>query len=155
MNIATRFLHSSCRALAVLSATIVLGVPSAYAIAPTNTTVGTAETQVAINWRSLERNEKHAEVWVTYTFPRTIALGHGLYPHRSQRLQYAIACEPREVAVSQWLLTDGDAGSGQVVWSGKEDSLYFAAPWAGSTEADILAQACDNKAGRDTAAMIR
>lgn len=151
MKIFSAVLFTSSRAIAVLSVAAVLGFASLPASAAT---AGNADTVVAVDWKSLDRNQKIAEVWVTYTFARTITLGHGLHPHRSQRIQYAIACEDRSIALSQWLLTDETAGSGQVVWSGREDSLNFSTPWAGSTEQDLVAQACEYKRGNDTAAMF-
>ena len=150
MKTLSAFFIASSHAFAALIAAMTLGFASLPASAAS---AGSAETVIAVNWKSLERSRKVAEVWVTYTFPRTITLGHGLYPHRSQRLQYAIACEDRSIALSQWLLTDEDAGSGQVIWSGREASPRFSAPWAGSTEQDLVAQACDYQREHDTAAM--
>ena len=50
-------------------------------------------------------------LWVTKSFAEPITLGHNLYPHRSQKLQYAIDCADRTYALEQWVLTDGADGS--------------------------------------------
>jgi hypothetical protein len=96
----------------------------------------------AVDWKSFDRVGNHARVWLLRSFPETIALGHELYPHRSQRIQYVIDCTDRSYALSQWILTDGENGSGEVVWADRDQALSFVQPAKGTVEAGVVHSAC-------------
>ncbi len=141
---ASRAVRQSAAALLVALATLWPAVSPA----------ADGDAVVAVNWKSLERSDGFTQVWSTTTFPATITLGHGLYPHRSQRLHYAIDCERRTFGVTQWLLTDEAGGAGQVVWSGRSHASAFSTPWPGSAEEAIVSQACARARGADLALRI-
>ena len=96
----------------------------------------------AVDWNSFERVGNHARIWLLRSFPETILLGHDLYPHRSQRIQYVIDCTDRSYALSQWVLTDGADGSGTVVWADRNDALAFVPAAKGTLEAAVIHAAC-------------
>lgn len=96
----------------------------------------------AVDWKSFDRVGNHATVWLLRSFAETTVLGHQLYPHRSQRVQYAIDCTDRSYALSQWVLTDGENGSGQVVWADRNSALSFVEPAKGTLEAGVVHSAC-------------
>lgn len=100
-------------------------------------------TRSAVNWASFERSGDLAHIWVTRTFAQTIALGHGTYRHRSQRLQYAIDCADRTYALEQWLLTDAVDGEGKIVWQDRAANLYFVRGDKGTLEAAVVHAACE------------
>jgi len=99
--------------------------------------------QVAVDWSSFERSGDLAHIWVTTTFAETVTLGHGTYPHRSQRLQYAIDCADRTHALEQWILTDAAGGEGNIVWQDRAAKLYFARGAKGTLEAAVVHAACE------------
>ncbi|MGH7462988.1 MAG: hypothetical protein ACREMA_18435, partial [Longimicrobiales bacterium] len=81
---------------------LAVGVLSAHA-APVQ---GSEDPQIAaVDWKSFERVGNHARIWLLRSFQETTLLGHDLYPHRSQRVQYVIDCSDRSYALSQWILT--------------------------------------------------
>jgi len=96
----------------------------------------------AVDWKSFERVGNHARIWLLRSFTETTLLGHDLYPHRSQRIQYVIDCTDRSFALSQWILTDGERGAGAVVWADRNDDLAFIAPAKGTLEAAVVHAAC-------------
>jgi hypothetical protein len=96
----------------------------------------------AVDWKSFERVGNHARLWLLRSFPETILLGHDLYPHRSQRIQYVIDCTDRSYALSQWVLTDGADGAGTVVWADRNDTLAFVHAVKGTLEAAVILAAC-------------
>lgn len=107
-----------------------------------------AETfHTAVDWKSYQRIGPMAHVWFLRSFRETAELGHATYPHRSQRVQYAIDCDQRTYALSQWILTDGENGAGQVVWADRAASLEFIKPFAGTLEAAVIHAACEVKPG--------
>src|SRR6185295_11309652 len=62
---------------------------------------------VAVDWSSLRLWPGAASVRIIKSFDETITLGHDTYPHRSQILEYVIACADRTFALKDWVLTDG------------------------------------------------
>lgn len=95
-----------------------------------------------VDWKSLARVGNHARIWLLRSFTETILLGHQLYPHRSQRIQYVIDCTDRSYALSQWVLTDGENGAGQVVWADRSRALSFVKAAKGTIEAGVVHAAC-------------
>jgi hypothetical protein len=98
---------------------------------------------VAVDWTSLHHTGASADVWVTKSFPETITLGHDTYPHRSQKLQYAIECSDRTYALEQWILTDSADGGGNTVWADRAEQLDFLHPVKGTLEAAVVHTACE------------
>jgi len=101
-----------------------------------------AVQSTAVDWKSFERVGNHASVWLLRSFPQTAVLGHQLYPHRSQRVEYVIDCTDRSYALSQWILTDGPEGTGQVVWADRDEALSFVTAAKGTLEAAVVHAAC-------------
>lgn len=100
-------------------------------------------TQVAaVDWKSFERVGNHARIWLLRSFKETTLLGHDLYPHRSQRVQYVIDCTDRSYALSQWILTDGENGAGAVVWADRNEELDFLHAARGTLEAAVIHAGC-------------
>jgi hypothetical protein len=97
---------------------------------------------VAVDWKSFERVGNHARIWLLRSFKQTTLLGHDLYPHRSQRLQYVIDCSDQSYALSQWILTDGEAGAGAVVWADRNEELDFVHAAKGTLEAAVIHAGC-------------
>lgn len=98
---------------------------------------------VVVDWSSLHRSGAAAYVWVTRSFPEPIMLGHDTYLHRSQKLQYAIACADHTYALVQWVLTDAADGQGNTVWADRPVNLDFLHPEKGTLEADFVHAACE------------
>jgi hypothetical protein len=98
---------------------------------------------VAVDWTSLHYTGASVDVWVTKSFPATITLGHDAYPHRSQKLQYAIECADRTYALEKWVLTDGPDGTGNTVWADRAVQLDFLHPEKGTLEAAVVHTACE------------
>ncbi len=98
---------------------------------------------VAVDWTSLHDTGASVDVWVTKSFPETITLGHDAYPHRSQKLQYAIECADRTYALEKWVLTDGPDGTGNTVWADRAVQLDFLHPEKGTLEAAVVHTACE------------
>jgi hypothetical protein len=98
---------------------------------------------VAVDWASLHHTGALEDVWVTKSFPETITLGHETYPHRSQKLQYAIECADRTYALEQWVLTDGPDGTGNTVWADRAVQLDFLHAEKGTLEAAVVHTACE------------
>jgi hypothetical protein len=97
---------------------------------------------VAVDWSSLQRTPETADVWITKSFGEVITLGHDTYPHRSQKLMYAIDCADHTYALKRWILTDGPDGTGNVVWADSAERLdYLSAP-KGTLEAAVIVTAC-------------
>ena len=71
---------------------------------------------ITVDWKSFDRLGNDASIWLLRSFTETTLLGHALYPHRSQRIQYVIDCTT--VALSYWVLTDRAAGPGRGGWGG-------------------------------------
>jgi hypothetical protein len=120
-------------------------IAGALAISAINALPALAATDVqltAVDWKSFERTGDHASVWILRSFPETMLLGHELYPHRSQRIQYAIDCTDRSYALSQWVLTDGENGAGQVIWADRNITLSFVVAAKGTVEAAVVHSAC-------------
>lgn len=101
-----------------------------------------------VDWKSLARVGNHARIWLLRSFTETILLGHQLYPHRSQRIQYVIDCTDRSYALSQWVLTDGENGAGQVVWADRSSALSFVKAAKGTIEAGVVHAACSTEPTR-------
>ena len=97
---------------------------------------------VAVDWTSLHDTGASAHVWVTKSFPATITLGHDTYPHRSQKLQYAIDCSDRTYALEQRVLTDGPDGEGNTLWVDRAERLDFLHQSKGTLEAAVVHNAC-------------
>jgi hypothetical protein len=95
-----------------------------------------------VDWKSFDRVGNHARIWLLRSFTETTLLGHELYPHRSQRIQYVIDCTDRSYALSQWVLTDGENGAGQVVWAHRNSALSFVKATKGTIEAGVVHAAC-------------
>jgi hypothetical protein len=100
------------------------------------------EVITAVDWKSFDRVGNHTRIWLLRSFRETILLGHQLYPHRSQRIQYVIDCTDRSYALSQWVLTDGENGAGQVVWADRDSALSFVKAAKGTIEAGVVHAAC-------------
>jgi hypothetical protein len=95
-----------------------------------------------VDWKSFDRVGNHARIWLLRNFELPTMLGHDLFPHRSQRVQYVIDCTDRTYALSQWILTDGENGSGSVVWADRNDALSYVTPAKGTLEAGVVHAAC-------------
>ncbi|SRR5581483_970348 len=106
------------------------------------------EVITAVDWKSFDRVGNHARVWLLRSFSETTLLGHGLYPHRSQRIQYVIDCTERSYALSQWVLTDGENGAGQVVWADRNSELSFVEAAKGTIEEGVVHAACSTEPTR-------
>ncbi len=106
------------------------------------------EVTTAVDWKSFDRVGNHAKIWLLRSFTETILLGHQLYPHRSQRIQYVIDCTDRSYALSQWVLTDGENGAGQVVWADRNSALSFVKAAKGTIEAEVMHAACSTEPTR-------
>ena len=113
------------------------------------------EVTTAVDWKSFDRVGNHAKIWLLRSFPETIALGHQLYPHRSQRIQYVIDCTDRSYALSQWVLTDGENGAGQVVWADRNSALSFVKAAKGTIEAEVMHAACSTQPTRVAEHQVR
>ena len=100
------------------------------------------EVITAVDWKSFDRVGNQARIWLLRSFTETTLLGHELYPHRSQRIQYVIDCTDRSYALSQWVLTDGENGAGQVVWADRNSALSFVTAAKGTIEARVVHAAC-------------
>ena len=100
------------------------------------------EVITTVDWKSFDRLGNHARIWLLRSFTKTTLLGHELYPHRSQRIQYVIDCTDRSYALSQWVLTDGENGAGQVVWADRNSALSFVKAAKGTIEAGVVHAAC-------------
>jgi hypothetical protein len=100
------------------------------------------EVITTVDWKSFDRVGNHARIWLLRSFTETTLLGHELYPHRSQRIQYVIDCTDRSYALSQWVLTDGENGAGQVVWADRDSALSFVKAAKGTIEAGVVHAAC-------------
>jgi hypothetical protein len=96
----------------------------------------------AVDWKSFERVGNHARIWLLRSFRETTLLGHDLYPHRSQRVQYVIDCTDHSYALSQWILTDGENGAGAVVWADRNEELDFVRAAKGTLEAAVIHAGC-------------
>ena len=102
----------------------------------------------SVDWKSFDRLGNHARIWLLRSFTETTLLGHDLYPHRSQRIQYVIDCTDRSYALSQWVLTDGENGTGQVVWADRNSALSFVKASKGTIEAGVVRTACTTEPTR-------
>jgi hypothetical protein len=101
-----------------------------------------AQVLAEVDWKSFDRVGNHARIWLLRSLPETTMLGHDLYPHRSQRIQYVIDCTDASYALSQWILTDGEDGSGAVVWADRNEALAFVTAHKGTLEAGVVHAAC-------------
>lgn len=106
------------------------------------------EVITTVDWKSFDRLDNHARIWLLRSFTETTLLGHGLYPHRSQRIQYVIDCAERSYALSQWVLTEGENGAGQVVWADRNSALSFVKASKGTIEAGVVHTACSTEPTR-------
>jgi hypothetical protein len=106
------------------------------------------EVITAVGWKSFDRVGNHTRIWLLRSFRETILLGHQLYPHRSQRIQYVIDCTDRSYALSQWVLTEGENGAGQVVWADRNSVLSFVKASKGTIEAGVVHTACSTEPTR-------
>ena len=97
---------------------------------------------VAVDWSSLQRTPARADIWITKSFGETITLGHDTYPHRSQKLMYAIDCADGTYALKEWILTDGANGTGNTVWADRAERLDYVSPPKGTLEAAVILAAC-------------
>jgi hypothetical protein len=95
------------------------------------------EVITTVDWKSATRPGPR-RVWLRL---RNAARPQ-LYPHRSQRIQYVIDCTDRSYALSQWVLTDGENGAGQVVWADRNSALSFVKAAKGTIEAGVVHAAC-------------
>jgi hypothetical protein len=115
---------------------------------PSNTATKQQDEVNTVDWKSFDRVDNHATIWLLRSFPETTLLGHNLYPHRSQRIQYVIDCTDRSYALSQWVLTDGENGAGQVVWADRNSELSFVKASKGTVEAGVVHAACSTEPTR-------
>lgn len=76
-----------------------------------------------VDIESVERHDQYVEVAVLRSFGQTISLGtdpvsgNEVYPHRSVKVHYAVACARGELAMTEWKMYDGSLGNGDVVWA--------------------------------------
>ena len=98
-----------------------------------------------MDWKSFDQLDNYTSIWLLRSFKETTLLGHDLYPHRSQRIQYVIDCTDRSYALSQWVLTDGENGAGQVVWADRNSEFSFVKAWKDSIEAEVVDAACSTE----------
>ena len=103
---------------------------------------------ITMDWKSFDRVGNHARIWLLRSFTETTLLGHDLYPHRSQRIQYVIDCTDRSYALSQWVLTDGENGTGQVVWADRNSVLSYVKASKGTIESEVVRTACSTEPTR-------
>ena len=61
-------------------------------------------------------NLKKARVLHSYSKMRTV--GDKAFPHKSEILLYAVRCEDRSLGFEQWIMTAGEIGSGETIWTG-------------------------------------
>ena len=59
-----------------------------------------------------------------------------------------IDCTDRSYALSQWVLTDGGNGAGQVVWADRSSALSFVKAAKGTIEARVVHAACSTEPTR-------
>jgi hypothetical protein len=151
-----RSMTTSLVVVVALSASVNIQAQSAQTISTTpeaatsNTAIKQQQDEVitTVDWKSFDRLGNHATIWLLRSFTETTLLGHDLYPHRSQRIQYVIDCTDRSYALSQWVLTDGENGAGQVVWSDRNSELSFVKAAKGTMEAEVMQAACSTQPTR-------
>lgn len=68
-------------------------------------------------------NLKKARVLHSYSKIRTV--GDEAFPHKSEILLYAVRCEDRSLGFEQWIMTAGEIGSGETIWTGHVVGLTF------------------------------
>jgi hypothetical protein len=79
---------------------------------------GDDEVATFLDLGSIEREGQTARAWVLRSYSSEIRLGHDLYPHRSQKLEYEFHCADHTFLVQRWVLTDAAYGGGNPVWAG-------------------------------------
>jgi hypothetical protein len=145
-----RSMTASLAVVVALTTSVNIQAQSAPTLATSLAEPGTSNTATkqhqddvtTVDWKSFDRLGNHATIWLLRSFTETTLLGHDLYPHRSQRIQYVIDCIDRSYALSQWALTDGENGAGQVVWADRNSALSFVKAAKGTIEAGVVHAAC-------------
>ena len=56
-----------------------------------------------------------------------------------------IDCTDRSYALSQWVLTDGENGAGQVVWADRNSEFSFVKATKRTIEAEVVDAACSTE----------
>ena len=155
-----RSMTASLAAIVALTTSANIHAQSAQTLAEpgtSNTATRRQQDQVItrVDWKSFDRVDNHARIWLLRSFTETTLLGHQLYPHRSQRIQYVIDCTERSYALSQWVLTDGENGTGQVVWADRNSELSFVKAAKGTIEAGVVHAACSTEPTRVAEHQVR
>jgi hypothetical protein len=106
---------------------------------------GDEEVATFVDLGSIERQGDTARAWVLRSYSSEIRLGHDLYPHRSQKLEYEFNCADHTFLVQRWVLTDAVYGGGNPVWAGYSRYRDSERTAPGSAEARAAALACSNE----------
>ncbi len=79
---------------------------------------GSKDEIVFVDRASIQQdgNLKKARVLHSYSKMRTV--GDEAFPHKSEILLYAVRCEDRSLGFEQWIMTAGEIGSGETIWTG-------------------------------------
>jgi len=148
-----RSLTASLAVVVALATSVNIQAQSAPTLVTSLAEPGTSNTTtkhqqdeiVTVDWKSFDQLDNYTSIWLLRSFKETTLLGHDLYPHRSQRIQYVIDCTDRSYALSQWVLTDGENGAGQVVWADRNSEFSFVKAWKDSIEAEVVDAACSTE----------
>ena len=97
---------------------------------------------------SIAPEGRYVDVEVLRNFDETMVLGNDpesgapMYSHRSVKLDYAVDCKSRQVALTGWQMFDGNFGNGEVVWADTHwGELNFTSTYDEETRA-VLISAC-------------
>jgi Surface-adhesin protein E len=159
-----RSMTASLAVVVALTTSVNIQAQSAPTLATSLAEPGTSNTATkqqqdevitTVDWKSFDRLGNHARIWLLRSFTETTLLGHELYPHRSQRIQYVIDCTDRSYALSQWVLTDGENGAGQVVWADRNSALSFVEAAKDTIEAGVVHAACSMEPTRVAEHQVR
>lgn len=79
---------------------------------------GNKDEIVFVDRGSIQQDGDLKKARVLHSYSKVRTVGDEAFPHKSEILLYAVRCEDRSLGFEQWIMTAGEIGSGETIWSG-------------------------------------
>jgi len=80
---------------------------------------GNKDEIVFVDRASIHQDGNLKKARVLHSYSKTRTVGDEAFPHKSEILLYAVRCEDRSLGFEQWIMTAGEIGSGETIWTGR------------------------------------
>ncbi len=134
----------------IVASTLALSV-SAFAAPEWVKLADSSDSTSYINVASVSSRGEFVNLQLLRNYEQLVTLGNDpttnevFYPHRSVKLGFLANCESGKLSLSSWQMFSGNFGSGETVWTDKEQGApAFMAP-STAEESSALNAACSSR----------